>query len=173
MRKITLLGALFALLSLGGIASANTLTWTLHGVSLSNGYTLSGSFDYDADTGTYTNVAVQENSGFTMNTVMHPQSGASFLEAIVSPLSVGSPVIELFFATSLTDAGGTVNLSSALYGSCSAVGGGFNCPSASTLGSSTSVGDVTAPTPEPATPALTGIAGLAFVATRLRKRYAR
>ncbi len=167
-KTITLMATLAVALLCSTTASATTVKWTLSGVDFSGGHVLQGSFDYDADTVQYTNVAVQFDSGSVMTQVNSP-SNANRLTAALPVVTQGSPDFYIYFSSPLTNSGGTISLAEADYGSC--VNSGCTDVAAQGAFQVISVGSVTAPTPEPATMALSGIAGLAFIATRLRKRY--
>jgi hypothetical protein len=51
------------LISLSLTASAGPILWTLEGVTFASGGTASGSFDFDADTGLYSNVDIVTTTG--------------------------------------------------------------------------------------------------------------
>jgi hypothetical protein len=51
------------LISLSLTASAGPILWTLEGVTFAGGGTASGSFDFDADTGLYSNVDIVTTTG--------------------------------------------------------------------------------------------------------------
>ena len=133
---------------------------------------MTGTFDYDADAGTYSNVDLHLIGlpSWSFNTVIASAqyTNASNLQVVVPPVEGGAPQLELGFASALTDAGGTVGVTISRFGycptsACNSIG------SASDVGTTGTVSEVT---PEPATLALSGTAGLAFVLTRLRKRKA-
>ncbi len=132
---------------------------------------MTGTFDYDADAGTYSNVDLHLiGLPWTFNTVIASAqyTNASNLEVVVPPVESSAPQLQFEFYSPLTDAGGTVAVAVSRFSYCPS----SNC---STLGSAADVGTtgtVSEVTPEPATLALSGTAGLAFVLTRLRKRKA-
>jgi hypothetical protein len=133
MRRIILrfTGATAALLMASASWSAS-LTWTLGDVTFDDGATATGSFDYDAGTNTYSNIAITV-SGFTNAPVYGPlgsdpftytnpvvlesfstDSELIFIQQLSTPGS-GSDCVDscqrqmiMSFATSLTSLGGTV-----------------------------------------------------------------
>jgi hypothetical protein len=93
--------------------SATPVLWTLQGVTLTDGGTASGSFVYDADTNTYSDLNITTTTGSaragSTYTVFNPFTGTSpdgFFAATTFPFDEGSPGLIIGFLT-LTDAGGT------------------------------------------------------------------
>lgn len=108
-----------ALCLLTGIASttaqADFVTWQLNNVVLSDGQTVQGSFDYDADINTYQNIAIT-----TSGSVLAP---AMSLDRVIPPYQsewqagfndsasyVGDIYLRLAFSEALTNSGGIVDL---------------------------------------------------------------
>jgi hypothetical protein len=146
-------------------ASANPLTWNLQNVTLDNGWTLTGSFVYDADTIAY--------SSWDIGVPLAPLEGIfdwgssqadNTLTGISDRFHLTNPYTQLFvtFANDLTDAGGTVALDPQL---------------SYTLNPSNTVtpvrhiagGEVEA-SPEPATLSLVMVAGLGLWIFQLLRR---
>jgi hypothetical protein len=81
MYRLTLT-ALLALVGFVGSAHAVPVQWTLQGMTFSNGSTATGSFDFDIDTNTFSNIAIAvtaatDYSGFQAQTfnAIAPSSG--------------------------------------------------------------------------------------------------
>jgi hypothetical protein len=157
-------GALIAIAVILSVpsASAGTILWTLQGVTFNDGGTASGSFDYNADTNTYSNIDVTTTlgssfSGATYLALDPGKSSTSTSLAVVpnaSLANVGTPVFDLFFSSALTDAGGADALNHVLdEGTCTTTG----CTAAMGLRSVTA-GSANA-VPEPSSYVLTLIGG--------------
>jgi hypothetical protein len=117
----------FAFIALCAIsAQAVPLTWYLEGVTFADGSTASGSFVYDADTNTYSNISITTTKGATyaVNTFSFADPGSfnSSLDLLTVTLGsgdlTGTPALALFFSTPLTDAGGTVPIPGFGIGTC-------------------------------------------------------
>ena len=115
MRFLRMLIAMGAL-ALG--AFANPITWTLSGVTFADGSTASGSFVFDADTNTYSSIDITTSTtdlggtyGFDCvspcNGLPSDASEVLFLQHESSSDLSNTPGLVIFFATALTDAGGT------------------------------------------------------------------
>lgn len=114
-------------------AEAASLTWTLIGVSFTDGTTAVGSFDYDADTFVYSNLSITLDNpipgngvpGFTLPRTFITSgidvAGSQTLSSIESP-----DFFSLVYSNPLTNAGGTIPLVAAYGrgGSGSAFGSG-------------------------------------------------
>ena len=120
---------LLALLSLPSIASADSILWTLSGVTFggidptsglpngATGGTITGSFSYDPVTNTFSGIDITTTSGAgfggaTYTTLSGPMGGFSssqglFLGANSGDLT-GTPFLALFFDNPLLNSGGTV-----------------------------------------------------------------
>jgi hypothetical protein len=177
-----------ALLCGAGLASAAPMTWQLSSVAFDDNTTASGTLRYDASTDTLLSyqISVQDGalpaftySGSTAaNTCMkiahgNNQSGGCNTNDAPNELylgsSDGSRSLELYLASALTDAGGTVSLlTSGNYQSYEIAPNDYNFRLIS-AGSLASVAD--AKVPEPASLGLMGIAlSSMFGAKRLRKQ---
>ena len=93
--------------------SAAPILWTLQGVTFSDGGTAFGSFVYDADTNTYSNLDITTTTGSvragSTYTVFNPfvgNSASGFFAATTFPFDPGSPGLIIGFL-GLTDSGGT------------------------------------------------------------------
>jgi PEP-CTERM motif len=164
------------------LAHAGAIQWTLQNVTFDDGGTASGTFFYDADTNTYSNIDIVTTAGLpadsftgTVYLFLNPNavvSGASSLGAVTASLADGSPYLGLsFFPSVLTDAGGTIALSTSSGGEASCISGclGTEAPNRFFTG-----GDVFSPgasTPEPSSMLLFGL-GLASLPC-LRRRASR
>lgn len=101
------------------VASAAPLTWTVTGV-FDDGGSLSGSFTYDADTGSISNFNVTTTAGSTLSGYNYtPSDSSGFYNATENPVCAANCFefsrndnqlyLLLEFPTPLTDGGGTVN----------------------------------------------------------------
>ncbi len=96
-------------------------TWYLEDVQFESGATATGSFAFDVDTDTYSNINISISNENTTDTygVLLPTSvgNATFMLTIPEFMSdlTGQPRFNLTFAESLTNAGGTVDISIELY----------------------------------------------------------
>jgi hypothetical protein len=167
--------AIFALaiLCLPCVASADSVTWTLQGVTLDDGGTASGSFAYNANTNSYsalnvTTTAGSALSGSTYSSLSNAFFSGNTMLGLGPSLSLnltGDSFLEMFFTNPLTNTRGNDSVYLVE----------VNCPNMicfepsirwNTAGSVTSV---PVGTPEPATLPLLG-AGLAAVAMFLRRK---
>jgi hypothetical protein len=107
----------FLLIFSGALAQAEPVRWHLVDIKFADGGVASGSFDYDADTNTYSNVAVTSTSGDAFPGAEY-RFGMLIAEFTPSATSVNfSPSAQpahsegefaLAFASALTNGGGTV-----------------------------------------------------------------
>lgn len=103
--------------------SAFAKTWYLDGVTFDDGTKATGSFDYDAGTGKFSNMKIVTTAGYTYLDEFPPMPGNENALALVpdavSNLS-GSPMLALGFEKKLTNSGGTITLRKAGFaGKCS------------------------------------------------------
>ena len=161
-------------LALAATASAASIKWTVNNASFQNGGTLTGSFNFDADSSTVgsfnfvtTAPLTSQPSGFTYanpdTALVISNSQLEFL----TPNATNQGNLFLVFATPLTDSGGTIqlNLGSSDEGSTFGSSGylrGFTSGSVSAATSSSAA-------PEPASLALAFTALGAFAAFRRRR----
>jgi hypothetical protein len=177
---------LFVVLALGSMALvAQPLTWTLQGVTFSDGGTASGSFQYDAATQTYSNINITTTTGTVrtgatyhfFSSGLGPVPPASYVLVVTigSGDPTGTPVLFLpFSAPGLTNSGGTVTLNVGQEASCANAG----CNGPATPQRFTTAGSVVgSQTPPPATPApttsllmLSGMAMIGFMAWRKQRK---
>jgi len=161
---VYLLRRLLFFVSLAAAASASPITWSLSGVT-SLGTTITGSFTYNADTNTFSSIDIMTVGGSVIPSetwTVESDTGASgtFLGLVDTSSSnqTGAHLLGLFFASPLTDLGGTVEIYETQQGTCS----NATCSSFSVSNSgwnanngwNTNVtGDVTASSPAPSSPA--------------------
>ncbi len=128
MMKTLYIGLLF--IAIAATAPAETITWTVSGVTFNDGGTLSGSFDFDADTGTVGSYNLLATAGSTLGAFSWTPSTATasysstanggcngpcltVLSNATFPDCCGeneSRVLTLVFDSGLTDGGGTIDL---------------------------------------------------------------
>jgi hypothetical protein len=151
---------------------ATSIDWTLGGVTFDDGATASGTFTYDASTGTYIdwNISVTDGPTFLAYNYLPGVDGgfvgnpdplaADFVAFTTNPSS--GRYLRLWFDSPLTDAGGIINL--AIDGS------GFDCynPDPIRFITGGNVTGTSAAVPEPSTLLLLG-AGLGGLALLRRK----
>lgn len=172
---------LFAAWSASALASP--VSWTLTNVIFDTGGTMTGSFTWNADTSSLTNISIQISGGSEPSLDGHLTTGSSFSAdffAFNQSPATGNPGIHLNPNSSLTDAGGTLVIDSGMsfVGVCidsacndiGAVGGSLFGLSGSLVGT-----PVSSATPECSTLALLvpGLIGLASVRLAGRVRSAR
>jgi hypothetical protein len=120
----------FALLLCAGWAVAVPVTYTLGTVAFSDGGTVSGSFTFDDETNTYSNVSITTTNGLV-------RSGATYTVVCSSPACIpsnhfqaffvtanaadltGTPGLAMIFSPGLSDAGGTISVGFVEEGTCS------------------------------------------------------
>ncbi len=164
LQKFRILAVLLACTT---FATASTVQWNITTIPLTGTSSLSGTFDYDADTSTYSNFDI-----YFQGLLLNLPAATFSTELFVTQgfVGIGQDAIEMDFGT-LTDAGGTVGILNAEYGTCRFSGcNGLNVVYQK---SGVGTGTLVSTTPEPATIALSATAGLAFVVTRLRRRNVR
>jgi uncharacterized protein (TIGR03437 family) len=139
-----------------GVALCGPVTWTLSSAVFNDGGTLSGTFVFDADTGTVSNWNLATTTGSTLTGFTYtPASSTSSFTAAGSAVQCpagnciyfnnngNTRYLILGFAPALTDGGGTANLD--LDGANS--GASYECLNCGTYRYLTS-GSVTAPLPQ-------------------------
>ena len=104
--------ALLGLVALSASASAAPKTWTLTGVTFSDGGTASGSLVYDADTNTYSGINVTTSAGSVLVTggTFHffssgfaPGAGGVLVNVSNAADLTGTRAFAIFFNPPLTD----------------------------------------------------------------------
>ena len=158
----------------GSRVQAGTVTWFLSDVTFSDSATAVGQFTYNADTNALTafNISVTGSSFFPTGFDFTPADSSSFsvsatgfdLANFSNPVM---PELLLSFTTAMTDAGGTIPLTTGVTGDCWTVNGGSPC-------GTVSGGDITTASsaPEPASLPLLGGGVLALGLIVGRKRLA-
>lgn len=178
MRKVCLGLACLVTLCLGSAATSHAapITWSLAGVTFDDLGTATGTFVYDADTNTYSNINITTTAGSAESGAAYGQptgGNATFIDMATS-LPVVVNVTQRFtmnFQAALTNAGGTVALAGGAESLCLAAGCGGG-PTGQQFLRTVTAGSVTTvpPTaaPEPGTLLLLG-AGAAGLIARTRR----
>jgi hypothetical protein len=115
LTRAVLLTLFFGVLSAQS-ASANPILWSLVGVTFDDGGTAYGSFVYDADTNTYSNISITTTAGsafggatYTLINDIADDPTASGIYLVTSvPATPGLPGLIMGFFN-LTNAGGTIS----------------------------------------------------------------
>jgi hypothetical protein len=117
--------AMCAMLTVGYMnADAAPLRWNLDGGTFLDGGSANGSFVYDADTNTYSDIAINTTAGTILG-------GATYLDVVVGTVNgfrvvpdaaladlTGSLNLGIVFFTPLTNFGGTIDLQLIFEGFC-------------------------------------------------------
>jgi hypothetical protein len=118
MRLITLL----TLSLLAGVAQSAPLTWVVNNALFDDGSSLTGSFSYDADTNTYTDIdlvtdlvdwgtdgelGASTSTELNLSQIITPYPSCEYRDVIEYPYCMD---LGLHFVDPLTSGGGTVNL---------------------------------------------------------------
>lgn len=107
MKSLKAIAAVVCSLFVCAMANAAPVNWTLSSVSFAGGKTLSGSFTYDSDTNSYSNVSLSYFDGASTHALgtVHLQSSTRL---IVSKAGNGTPGADLLnFSPALGNAGGS------------------------------------------------------------------
>ncbi len=160
-------------------ASAVPLLWTLNNVTFNAGGTATGSFRFDADTSTYSDVAVTTAGGGTLDASFDLAAGGnagflSMLNAADGPDLTGAPTLRLAFLDLLTNLGGEVGLELNSFSSVAAGCGNADCSLliggvGFQLASGSVISEAVAQVPEPGTLAMLAL-GLTLFGFARRKR---
>ena len=143
-----LLAAVFSIL-VSSQAFATPIKWQLSGVQFNDGGVASGSFIFDADTNTYSNVQISTTAGTASSGYDYGPTGIVFksgggggfdiVSAIQSDLT-GVVALALRFSPALTDDGGSAMINYSLSGefncgsiACATGGGGVRSVSGGSL----------------------------------------
>jgi hypothetical protein len=117
MKKLCIALSLSIWFLLSGVAQAITIEWTLNDVVFTDGGTASGSFLYDTDTSTYSNVSIVTTAGSIRSgeTYENPAWAWGNIGLAVTPVALpdytGAPGLLLIFTGGpLTDPSATYNL---------------------------------------------------------------
>ncbi len=146
--------AVFLLLpALCQTASATPVTWTLQDVTFSDGGTASGSFTIDLNRGQILNWDIETTTGTSLAAFDYTPSTANAYESsntelffksinpVTGPYGTSSSLLFLYFQDPLTNAGGTIDLTSQ----------GYQCDNCAPFRTVTG-GDVTTDVPASAVP---------------------
>ena len=116
---------IFVLLLLPGLSVAAPLTWTINNLTLSNGGTITGSFDYDAGTDVLSNINIVSTAygdSFAITDANvdsadfcppEPFCGIDTVEFVVYPTSRLVRDIGFYLDAPLTNSGGVVSINTA------------------------------------------------------------
>jgi hypothetical protein len=159
-------------------ASATPVTWTLQNVVFDDGATASGTFVYDASTGTLGAVAITTTSGPVVTGASYVLNdpgfgpGTNVVDVVTGTFAdyTGLPVLQLYMAAPMTNAGGTIAL--VFGGTGEGICGAVDCNwgSVSRQGGGFITAGTTPSVPEPATISmlLLGLFGLGMLYRRTR-----
>lgn len=131
MKRSFVVGIVLACLS--AAAAGTPLTWTLNGITFSDGGTASGSFTYDASTNTYSAISIVTTGGSSpaLNTTYSfvctapctglTPSANNVLTLTASPAGnlTGLPAFALLFSQALANGGGARSIAGSLNALCS------------------------------------------------------
>jgi hypothetical protein len=104
IRTLSLALVLLVLLCLPSISSADNVTWTLSGVTFEDGGTASGSFVFNADTGTQGTIvsaSIMTTTGTILTGSTYTAGNPNFLPQ--TDPTFGAPFFDLVFVPSLSD----------------------------------------------------------------------
>ena len=156
-------------------AQAMSIQWTLKDALFDDGTSLTGSFFFDADTNTYSSINILTLAGTltgrTYDTLTPIAQSATKLDLLFDAAAggfTGDDRLLLLFVSALTNAGGTVDLSTAV-GTRTREGTCANATCSGTLPTRfLTAGSVMTALPEPGTLSLLaiGLAGIAWVRRR-------
>ncbi len=119
MRWVVAVLLAVALLGAGSPSFAAVLQWSLEGVLFSDGGAATGSFAFDADTGTFSAIAVTTTAGSAFAGATYDASSPTFASTAQSLYLVteaqadltGTPLLDLSLLGPMTDQGGAIALS--------------------------------------------------------------
>ena len=141
MRILSLVVATAASL-FASAALADPVIWTLNGVTTANGFTVTGSFTYDANTNTYSAINITSTGGVGPFTAIAPAPASSAGTAVFIQTPAGAGQNGIVFSTgNKTNAGGTLTITTG-----GGAGGLFTCTGACAGGSYTAGSHITAGT---------------------------
>ena len=126
IRNITTI-LLFSQFSLPSLAAF--VTWDLYDVTLSDGQTVTGSFDYDADFNIYQNIAISTSGSGSVSAMNIDRTLFSFSDGATlndSAPFTGDIIFVFKLTEAMTNAGGTIDIRT-VSGSGNAVNPFFEC----------------------------------------------
>lgn len=116
-RLVIVAAFLLAVLLIPSVASADGISWTLNGVNLFDGGSVTGTFNYNATTNAYSAVNVSSTAGLLFAGASYStltdaiNSGSTVLGLGQNPFYdgdlTGQTLLDLIFTNPLTNAGGT------------------------------------------------------------------
>jgi hypothetical protein len=131
--------------TLSAVSSSVPKRWYLHGIVLSDGAQVFGSFIFDASSGTYSSISITTTAGpvvpSTGYSVHSPATGSKFSLILVSSSVIvpsGTTTLALSLTGGLGNSGGTVAVASAAEGTCASA----DCSTSNTLRTSAVAGSV-------------------------------
>ncbi len=119
MRWVVAILLAVELMGAGSPSFAAVLQWSLEGVQFSDGGAATGTFAFDADTGTFSAIAVTTTAGSAFAGATYDAISPTFASTAQSPYFVteaqgdlaGTPLLDLSLLGPMTDQGGAIPLS--------------------------------------------------------------
>ena len=165
--------ATFAVISFSSYAMAGPIQWTASGITFNGGGQVSGSFDYDADTNSFTNIDLTtpfDTNAFQYLDTSNPDdtnsAGAFLFTDTASSDLTGAQVLYVVVNPALSGAGGTAPLAVLEEGTCA----NATCAGQPASHDTESGEFVASSAPEPGSWALTGAGGIVLSGVAFGRR---